>query len=251
MVRATRDILNVWKKFDGFPMETITKAWHFHLSSEMKQRTVDQMISHREQYGVSGNCFDLAIWLIHEFRQANVECYAILTPDSHVAVVAVNGDGNKYLCDLGDQWIEPILIDHESEDYTEEYLDGFFPGAQIKLELRGNSLFVKYKRPNGKEMDQTYLLNPISDEQLVFEGEKTQRILRSPLVEKRIFTEREVIHWEFDNYISFYSSAEGKIIESELQTKEEWAERIENASGIDKKVVTIALETYSKIGRDK
>ncbi|MDQ0060029.1 hypothetical protein [Paenibacillus harenae] len=245
-MRATPDVLSIWRKFDHFPMETITKAWFFHLALGFKQRTVEQMKSHREQYGTSGNCFDLAIWLIHEFRKEKFTSYAILTPDSHVAVVVLNEKGNRYLCDLGDQWIDPILIDQKDEDYSEEFLDNFFPGAQVKMESRENSLLVTYRRPNGKEMNQTYLLNPITDETLIAEGEKTQRTLSSPLVEKRIFTNSSVIHWEFDNYISFYSSMDGKQIESKLQTIEEWAERIGNVSGIDKKIIRDALEVYSK-----
>jgi len=57
-------------------METITKAWYFQLASRIKQRTVEQMKIHREQYGTSGNCFDLAIWLIDEFRQGKFASYA-------------------------------------------------------------------------------------------------------------------------------------------------------------------------------
>jgi len=245
-LRATKDVISIWRKFDDFPMETITKAWYFQLASDYKQRTVEQMKSHREQYGTSGNCFDLAIWLIHEFRREKFTCYAILTPSSHVAVVVLNEKGNRYLCDLGDQWIEPILIEQNNENYTEEFLDNFFPGAQVKLESQANSLFVTYKRPNGKVSKQTYVLNPITDERLIAEGERTQRTLRTPLVERRIFTDSHVIHWEFDNYISFFSSMDGKQIESKLQTMEEWAERISNVSGINKKIIRDALEVYSK-----
>lgn len=245
-MRATQDILSIWRKFDNFPMETITKAWYSQSDANSKQRTVEQMKSHREQYGTSGNCFDLAMWLIHEFRQQKFNSYAILTPGSHVAVIVLNEKGDRYLCDLGDQWIEPILIEQNHEDYTEEFLDNFFPGAQVKLESQENSLLVTYKRPNGKEINQTYLLNPITDERLIAEGEKTQRTLRSPLVEKRIFTDEQVIHWEFDNYISFFSSMDGKQIESKLPTIEEWVERIGNVSGISKKIIRDALEVYSK-----
>lgn len=45
------------------------------------------------------------------------------------------------------QWIEPILIEPNHEN--NKFLDSFFPGAQVKLESRANSRFVKYKRPNG------------------------------------------------------------------------------------------------------
>ena len=245
-MRATQDVLSIWRKFDNFPMETITKAWYFQLTSGYKQRTVEQMKAHREQYGTSGNCFDLAIWLIDEFRQEKFHSYAILTPESHVAVVVLNEKGNRFLCDLGDQWIEPILIEPNNDNYTEEFLDNFFPGAQVKLESKDNSLFVKYKRPNGKVSNQEYILNPLSDERLIAEGEKTQRILSTPLVERRIFTDRHVIHWEFDNYISFFSSIDGKQMESKLKTMEEWVERISNASGINKRIVRDALNVYSK-----
>lgn len=245
-MRATQDILSIWREFDAFPMETITKAWYYRLASGAKQRTVEQMKLHREQYGTSGNCFDLTIWLIHAFRQENMTSYAILTPDSHVAAVVLDEQGNRYLCDLGDQWIEPILIEPDHEHYTEEFLENFFPAAKIKLESQANSLLVKYRRPNGKEMKQTYLLTPISDERLIAEGEKTQRTLSGPLVEKRIFADFEVIHWEFDQDISFFSSMKGKQMESKLQSIEEWAERINTRSGIDTQVVIDALEMYSK-----
>lgn len=43
------------------------------------------------------------MWLIHEFRQEKFTSCAILTPDSHVAVVVLNENGDRYLCDLGDQ----------------------------------------------------------------------------------------------------------------------------------------------------
>lgn len=245
-MRANQEILSIWREFDAFPMETITKAWYGRFASGAKQRTVEQMKSHREQYGTSGNCFDLTIWLIHAFREENMTSYAILTPDSHVAAVVLDEQGNRYLCDLGDQWIEPILIEPDHEQYTEAFLDNFFPGAQVKLESQANSLLVKYRRPNGKEMKQTYLLTPISDERLITEGEKTQRTLTSPLVEKRIFAGDEVIHWEFDQDISFFSSMTGKQMESKLQSIEEWAERIHTRSGIDKQVVIDALGVYAE-----
>jgi len=245
-LRATQDVIRIWRKFDNFPMETLTKAWYSNVDSGCKQRTVEIMKMHREQYGTSGNCFDLAIWLIDEFRKENLDCYAILTAHSHVAVVVINGEGKKYLCDLGDQWIEPILIDRNHEDYTEEFLNGFFPGAQVKLTSRLGSLVVTYRRPNGKVSSQEFSLNPISDEELIHAGQITQQNLSAPLVEKRIFTEKEVLHWEFDNYNSFISSNEGKMIESRLNSIEEWAERISKVSGISREVVEKALEVYSK-----
>lgn len=120
-----------------------------------------------------------------------------------MAVVVIDDEGRKYLCDLGDQWIQPILIDREHEEYTEAFLEGFFPGAQIKLTAQLENLVVTYRRPNGKESHQTFNLTPVSDNELIAAGETTQRNIRSPLVEKRIFMDDQVAHWEFDNYQSF------------------------------------------------
>ncbi|GIP18121.1 hypothetical protein J40TS1_37630 [Paenibacillus montaniterrae] len=243
-MRATQDILEIWRKFNDFPMETITKGWYSQISLGDKQRSVELMKQHREQYGTSGNCFDLSIWLIDEFRKNKLNCYAIFTPHSHVAVVVINEEGNKYLCDLGDQWIEPILIDRQHEAYTEQFLDGFFPGTQIRLKVLLDHLVVTYKRPNGKHSKQRFDLTPISDNELLAAGEKTQRKLSTPLVEKRLFLENQVAHWEFDNYKSFTSYQTGREKEVQLDSIEEWANRISRMSGINEEVVLKSLQVY-------
>ena len=245
-MRASKDILDVWRGFDDFPMETITKAWYSQMEMEPKQRSVEQMRQHREQYGTSGNCFDLAIWLIDEFRQQELHSYAILTPHSHVAVVAVSGEGKKYLCDLGDQWIEPILIDAGDEAYTPQFLDGFFPGAKVKLNVQPDHLVVQYKRPNGKTSLQTFYLRPLSEAELIAAGEKAQQTLRRPLVEKRLFLPEQTAHWEFDTDKSFISYQEGREEESQLDSIEAWAERISGRSGIAEDVVRQALRVYAE-----
>lgn len=245
-MKATQDILQIWRKFNDFPMETITKAWYSQISLDNKQRTVELMKLHREKYGTSGNCFDLAIWLIDEFRKNDLNCYAIFTPHSHVAVVVANEEGSTYLCDLGDQWIEPILIDRQHEEYTEEFLEGFFPGSKIRMNVQSNHLVVTYRRPNGKDSKQRFDLTPISDDELLAAGEKTQRKLITPLVEKRLFLVDQVAHWEFDNYKSFTSYKTGREKEIELGSMEEWANRISRKSGINEEIVLKALKVYSK-----
>lgn len=245
-MRASKDVLDVWRRFDDFPMETITKAWYSQVDAVPKQRSIELMRLHREQYGTSGNCFDLAIWLIDEFRQQELHSYAILTPHSHVAVVAVSGEGKKYLCDLGDQWIEPIRIDADDETYTEQFLDGFFPGAAVKLDVQLDHLEVHYKRPNGKTSGQTFYLRPASEAELFAAAEKAQRTLRRPLVEKRLFLPEQVAHWEFDADKSFVSYQDGREEESQLDSIEAWAERISGRSGIAEDVVRQALRVYAE-----
>lgn len=58
---APQNILNVWRKFDEFPMERLTKLWFYNQDNPKKQRDVALMKEHRSHYGISGNCFDLAI----------------------------------------------------------------------------------------------------------------------------------------------------------------------------------------------
>lgn len=248
-MKATQDILQIWKKFNEFPMETITKAWYNQISLDSKQRTVELMKLHREKYGTSGNCFDLAIWLIDEFRKNGLNCHAIFTSQSHVAVVVVNGEGSRYLCDLGDQWIEPILIDRQHQEYTEEFLEGFFPGTKIRLKVQSDYLDVTYRRSNGKDSNQRFDLTPISDNELLVAGEKTQRKLSTPLVEKRLFLEDEVAHWEFDNFKSFTSYKTGRVEEIQLRSIEEWADRISRISGINEEVLLKSLKVYSRKSR--
>ncbi|WP_258171166.1 hypothetical protein [Paenibacillus sp. R14(2021)] len=229
-------------------METLTKAWFLKTESDTKQRSVELMKLHREQYGTSGNCFDLAIWLLHEFKHENISAYAVghdlFTPNAHVAVVAVSERGHKYLCDLGDQWIEPVLIDQESSDFTEERLDDFFPGAQVDISVNGEDLRINYYRTNGKQSSQVYHLRPIQPETLIEAGEYSQKLLRKPLVESRIFSNNEITHWEFNDYQSFMSSKQGRTEESKLTMIDDWIERINNKAGINKEIIREALDKY-------
>ena len=162
---ATESILKTWKKFDDFPMETFTKMWFYHMSNSKKQRDVSIMREHREQYGITGNCFDLALWLLDEFKKDGIKAYPIgyglNTDDAHAAVIAVNENGKRYLCDLGDQWLQPILIDSDSEDYTNEKLRGFFPAAEVQVQPTEMGVEILYNRPQGKLSRQWYPTKPI------------------------------------------------------------------------------------------
>lgn len=74
---APESILTTWIKFDSFPMETLTKAWFYKQGTRKKQRDVALMKEHRNKYGLSGNCFDLAIWLLDEFQKDGIQAYPI------------------------------------------------------------------------------------------------------------------------------------------------------------------------------
>jgi len=90
-------------------VETITKAWVFEKFGP-RQRTIEEMKTHRQKYGSSGNCFDLALWLLSEFLKAKIPAYGvgdrIGTSDAHVAIVVDDGKRGRFLCDLGDLWIQ-------------------------------------------------------------------------------------------------------------------------------------------------
>lgn len=249
----TPDILHTWKKFDHFPMDTLTKAWYSKRAKGKRQRDVELMREHREQYGITGNCFDLAIWLLDEFKRDGIHAYPIGhdidNSGAHVAVMAVNERGNRYLCDLGDQWLKPILIDADSDDFSAELLEGFFPGAKVQLKPIGPDIEVSYYRPNGKVSKQTYQTEPIPLDVFLKAAEISQNtIYPRPLLECRIPYKNEIAHWEFYNWESFLSTNEGLFLDPKLNGLEQWVERIHEKTGYDRQMLTEALEIFQGLG---
>ncbi|TCP53711.1 hypothetical protein EV586_10555 [Tumebacillus sp. BK434] len=242
-MQASAEILAVWQKFDPFPMETLTKAWH-----RGGQRTVAEMKAHREQYGTSGNCFDLAIWLLEEFRAAGITAYAVGhdlgTGEAHVAVVAEDEQGSRYLCDLGDLWLQPILLDPKRSEFSGERLAGFFPAAEVQVAVEGDRCLVRYFRPNGKQSRQEYDLTKIAEPELLAAAEACQQDYRLALVELRVPHGSETAHWEFGDWESFLSTSEGLYPEEKLSTIEAWVERIHARTGIAKAVLQESLAFY-------
>ncbi|RKL65759.1 hypothetical protein CR203_19115 [Salipaludibacillus neizhouensis] len=251
---APQNILNVWRKFDGFPMERLTKLWFYNQESHKKQRDVALMKKHRSQYGISGNCFDLAIWLLDELQKDGITAYPIgqqlNSENAHVAVIAVDESGNFYLCDLGDQWINPILIDKNNENYTDKKLSGFFPGADVQVIPKGQDLEILYHRPNGKVSKQVYNIDPIDIDYFLLAAEHSQNLINpKPLLECRIPYKNEIAHWEFSNWESFLSTSEGLFVEQELDSIEKWAYKINEVSGYDIKFLINVLEQYKEFSQ--
>lgn len=245
-------ILEVWKKFDRFPMETLSKLWYFHQDSSRKQRDVPLMEEHRQQYGVSGNCFDLAIWLLDAFQKEGIRAYpigdALATEDAHAAVIALDEAGNRFLCDLGDQWIQPILVEAEHESFTAEKIQGFFPGAEVQVRANGSQVEILYHRPNGKMSKQNYDLGPVEMVEFLEAAEFSQNnIYPKPLVECRIPFHTETAHWEFFHWESFLSTNEGLYPDPKLDTDEEWARKISEVTGFNQTFVLNVLGQYRKL----
>jgi hypothetical protein len=250
-MNASKEILTIWNEFNSFPMETLTKAWFYEKGTEKKQRSVSLMKEHYEQYRITGNCFDLTIWLLEELKEAGIEAYPIgtnlHTEDAHVAAIALDENGNRYLCDLGDQWIQPILVEKECNYFSEEKLTGYFPAAEVSVRVDGDQANIYYERPNGKASNQLYSLNPIGIEEFLRAAETSQRNVKNkPLLECRIFAESEVTHWEFYNWNSWLSTSKGKFYDNELQRMEEWVTRIHNKTSYDKAFILEALSIYER-----
>ena len=248
---APKEILHVWNQFKHFPMERFTKIWVANKEPEKRQRTVVQMKEHYEKYNITGNCFDLAIWLLDEFRQHGIQAYAvghdIMTEEAHVAVVAEDAQGIKYLCDLGDQWIQPICVDAKSDTFHPNDCEGFFPGATIQVIPGEVEVTILYKRPNGKVSKQIFNLQPIDDETLLEAAEISQRTLsKAPLLECRLYEGEMVVHWEFYNWKSFSSSMDGLVYDEPLHTVEEWAERIHQKTGYPIAFLQEVLNYYDR-----
>ncbi|MFE8702428.1 hypothetical protein ACFYKX_17660 [Cytobacillus sp. FJAT-54145] len=253
-MRATQEILSVWNGFNKFPMETLTKAWYYPRANGNKQRDITLMKEHYEAYGITGNCFDLALWLLHEFKSNGIHAYPIghhlNTEKAHVAIIAVNEEGNRYFCDLGDQWLQPILIDSNSENFTEDILSGFFPAADIQVKSHGNHIDISYHRPNGKISRQLFEANEIGMESFLEAAEISQSIIKpKPLLECRIPFKNEIAHWEFYDWKAFLSTTEGIIYEPSIDSIEEWIELLNEKTGYNKQFLFEALEAYKQISQ--
>ncbi|WP_017185360.1 hypothetical protein [Alkalibacillus haloalkaliphilus] len=247
-------ILSVWRKFDNFPLEVLTKVWYDQQSLDEKQRSVELMKEHRQQYGTSGNCFDLSIWLLQEFKENGLYAYPVghdwYTEKAHVAVVVLDEWGRRYLCDLGDQWILPILLDEESEDFTNESLTGFFPAARVEVRPKPEEVTIVYHRPGGKLSSQTYQLEPLTESELWIMAEFSQQNINPrPLIESRVHTPSEVQHWEFNNWESFLSTNDGLFYDPKLEKIDLLAERISLRTGIVQKFVIETLEMYATLSQ--
>lgn len=248
-MNAPKQILHVWNQFKHFPMETLTKAWYANQNPVKYQRSVSQMKEHYNQFKITGNCFDLAILLLHELKQYNIRAYAIghdlYTEEAHVAVIAVDEHNYKYLCDLGDQWIQPICIDQQNPLFHSEDCVGFFPGATIQVHPVKEDVEIFYKRPNGKVSKQFFNLKPIDESTLLEAAEYSQQHIRPrPLLECRQYGEEEVTHWEFYNWHSFTSAMDGLTEDQDLQSVQEWAARIHSNTGYHVEFLVEALTLY-------
>ncbi|KSU81974.1 hypothetical protein GA0061096_3570 [Fictibacillus enclensis] len=251
-MNVPEELLAVWRRFDDFPMENLTKAWCTQHMDRQKQREVSLMKEHHEQYGMTGNCFDLALWLLHDLKEAGIKAYGIgrglMTDAAHVAVIALDEEGRRYLCDLGDQWLSPIPLDAESPD--EKWHRGFFPAAEIRTFLiSGNEIEVHYLRPNGKVSKQVFDTGPIDEDVLWEAADYSQKHIKSfPHVECRVIRHGKSAHWEMNDWQSFFRTDDGIILESPAGLLEEWASRIVEKTGIHRNVVEEALRIYEKIG---
>ncbi|WP_156488300.1 hypothetical protein [Fictibacillus phosphorivorans] len=234
-------------------METLTKAWYFHKGTSTKQREVSLMKEHRHQYGITGNCFDLALWLLDEFKKDGISAFLIgsrfHTEHAHVAVVALDNQGNRFLCDLGDQWLCPIMIETRNEDYTNDRLRGFFPGADIQVQPeKNNSVEILYHRPNGKFSKQVFNLHPIEMNDFLLGAEYSQNLIRpKPLFECRVPYQEETAHWEFYNWESFLSTNIGLHKEDQTEDIHHWVNVIHQKANYNKEFLFDALTKYTSI----
>lgn len=247
-MEAPFEVKSIYARFDQFPMETLTKAWFAKQNDGGRQRTIEEMKEHRVRYGIAGNCFDLAYWLVHEFQEAGIHAYPVGhdldTEDAHVAVIAYDANNRRYLCDLGDQWLQPICIDEP----IVQQLYGFFPAAGITVQPSENEVTIQYHRPNGKVSKQSYQTDPVDMSSFLKAADFCQRnIFRKPLLEVRLPYDNEIAHWEFYDWESFLSTSGGKHYDPPVSTIEEWADRIHFKTGYDRDFLIEALTIYKEM----
>lgn len=166
-------------------METLRKAW-LHTERRVHQRTLQEMEDDRGRQGTSGSCFDLALWLRDAFAGAHIDAFLIGTAldalNQHVAVCAIGPDGERYLCDLGDQWIQPILLDE---------VRGRFECLPLTCEHRT----IRYIRHGGGSSQQTFSLRRMRMKDVMQAAEISQCTLRYPLCDVRLYGPIGVEHW--------------------------------------------------------
>ena len=242
-------ISHVWSKFDDFPMETLTKGWQRKQGIVLTQRTVTQMEEDREQYGSTGNCFDLAIWLLDAFNKQRIHAYPIGynlgNQQAHAAIIAVDEEGKRYLCDLGDQWLKPFCVDRLSDEWTE----GLFPAAKIRAKEIGKTILIQYLRPNGKVSEQSFSLDPIEHQVFLGAAEASQQYIKSqPLLECRVVYKQEIAHFEFFNWKSFLSTTEGLFVEEPQVDLRSWVNHLHIKTGFSKRFLQEALHFYQLTG---
>ena len=245
-MQAPDSIQQVWRTFDGIPMETFTKGWwHQQCGGSPRQRTVAELEEHRRTLGAGGNCFDLSVWLLHRFKEAGIPArmvgHDLETEDAHVAVVAAGPDGAEYLCDLGDLWLQPVRISHP---VAPGWFPGFFPGREVRI-LRESEqhLTVEYRRTSGKIGRQSYDLALLTEKQVATACHHNQNLLRRPFCEAlRIHPESgRIEHWEYDRGRSFWNLPDGPVFE---EPSADWTARISAMTGIAPEIINTAFAVY-------
>ncbi len=249
-MRAPEAVVRAWMRFRGVPMETLTKAWWWRRCAGVpRQRTVAEIRHHRDLMGGGGNCFDLALWWMAELAEIGVPArpvgHDLETPHAHIAVVA-SADGAEYLCDLGDQWLQPILIDPTDSAFDPAWRDDFFPGARVRVEREGNTLCVHYLFPDGAGNRQTYHLGVVRAPDLERACVHSQRLLRKPLIEvvSRYPATGELGAWEFDRFRSFWRLPSGRRPEPGCDDLSAWVARIGDRTGMSRALVAEGLDVY-------
>lgn len=248
-MKAPHEIFSIWSRFAGVPMETFTKGWWYaQCGGRPRQRTVAEMVEHRRRHGAGGNCFDLALWLRHEFEAhgipARIVGHDLCTPEAHVAVVAIDRSGSEFLCDLGDQWLQPICIDAGAA--PDQWHSRFFPGREVRISRMDHGLEVFYRRGNGKVGRQHYDLQPLSEDAIMQACHHSQNLLRRPFCEMLLAHPEtgRVEHWEYDNGASFWNLENGPVFEEPCLTRAEWVARIGARTGMSAELISTAFKAY-------
>jgi hypothetical protein len=214
------------------------------------------MKEHRIAHSTGGNCFDVAIWLQQEFACAGIESRIIgrslCTPKAHIAVIAYDVRGQEYFCDLGDQWLEPILINEKDPDFSPEYHSGFASGLRVRVKTTENQLLLTYLREDGKESIELFPLTSVPADILMKASDHSQALLRRPFVEIRAIHPKsnKIQLWEYDRKECFWHLDSGTAIEEGCDNQDCWTERIHHMTGMSLAIISAAFGVYSLYGTE-
>jgi hypothetical protein len=245
---APSSITQVWDRFANVPCETFTKGWWFRTCcGEPTQRTVAQMREHRVAYGAGGNCFDLALWLLHDLREHGLVAWIIsrdlLQYDAHVAVL-VKAEGAEFLCDLGDLWLRPV---HATGDPV--WLDGHVAGRSIRVRSTDEQLEIDCRNTAGEIYVEHYDRTLVDDELFLRACHQSQRLLRRPFCQ--ILRPRPVTGgrqlWGYDREATYVIGEDGRFHhEPSCKTRAEYIARIAVVTGLTLPLIEEGFAAYDE-----
>lgn len=256
-MRAPEPVLRIWRSLVGVPAENLShRWWRAREAGEAKQRSVPLLEKHRAEWGTGGDSYDLTIWLMAKYQAAGFLADAVQPPAdvddrSPLAVMVKDPLGRRYLCDLNEPWLEPVLVSPRSYDFSPGFHSGFHPEGDVRVEVEEKRCRITLRRAGGGPVfgERIFELRAIPPELLVERAETDpERTRPDRLAVRRLARHPETGAWGVwffaatgDAWRSGWRLPSGLIDEPPCRGLEAWVERVSERSGIAAEIVEEVL----------